>query len=153
MAKSENILEVKTVQSGAFRILIEALKEILTDANLEFDQSGMKVMAMDSSHTVLVHLKLHSDNFEHYSITKDKVVLGINMINFFKLIKTMGNSDTLTLFVKDGKESVLGIKLENTEKNIKRSAKKNYIEKLNKYEGEKKNINIRSYWPGRIIYG
>lgn len=115
----ENILEVKTVQSGAFRILIEALKEILTDANLEFDHTGMKVMAMDSSHTVLVHLKLHSDNFEHYSITKDKVVLGINMINFFKLIKTMGNSDTLTLFVKDGKESLLGIRLENQEKNIK----------------------------------
>ena len=85
MTTPENILEVKTVQSGAFRILVEALKEILTDANLEFDQSGLKIMAMDSSHTVLVHLKLHSDNFEHYFITKDRVVLGVNMINFFKL--------------------------------------------------------------------
>ena len=51
------ILEVKTVQSSAFRVLIEALKEILTDANFEFDSTGIKVMAMDSSHTVLVHLK------------------------------------------------------------------------------------------------
>ena len=119
MNTTENILEVKTVQSGAFRILVEALKEILTDANLEFDQTGLKIMAMDSSHTVLVHLKLHSDNFEHYSITKDRVVLGVNMINFFKLIKTMGNSDTLSLFVKEGKESKLGILLENVEKNIK----------------------------------
>ena len=57
------LLEVKTVQSSAFRILIEALKEILTDANLEFDETGMKVMAMDSSHTVLVHLKLQSKCF------------------------------------------------------------------------------------------
>ena len=57
-----NILEVQTVQSSAFRILIEALKEILTDANLEFDETGMKIMAMDSSHTVLVHLKLGADN-------------------------------------------------------------------------------------------
>ena len=101
------ILDVKTVQSSAFRILIEALKEILTDANLEFDQSGLKIMAMDSSHTVLVHLKLHADNFEHYSITKERVVLGVNMINFFKLIKTMGNSDTLSLFVKEGKETFI----------------------------------------------
>ena len=31
------IINIKTVQSGAFRILIEALKEILTDTNLEFD--------------------------------------------------------------------------------------------------------------------
>ena len=31
-----NIIEIKTVQSAAFRVLIEALKEILTDANFEF---------------------------------------------------------------------------------------------------------------------
>ena len=61
--ENKYLLEVKTVQSSAFRILVEALKEILTDANLEFDETGMKVMAMDSSHTVLVHLKLHSDKF------------------------------------------------------------------------------------------
>ena len=111
------ILEVKTVQSSAFRILIEALKEILTDANLEFDETGLKIMAMDSSHTVLVHLKLHADNFEHYYINRSKLVVGINMINFFKLIKTMGNTDTLTLYVIEDNESTLGIKLENIEKN------------------------------------
>ena len=49
-------LELQTVQASAFRILVEALKEILTDANFEFDESGMKIVAMDSSHTVLVHL-------------------------------------------------------------------------------------------------
>ena len=52
-------LEIKTVQSAAFRVLTEALKEILTDANFEIDSTGVKVMAMDSSHTVLVHLKRH----------------------------------------------------------------------------------------------
>ena len=60
------ILEIKTVQSAAFRVLTEALKEILTDANFEFDESGLKIMAMDSSHTVLVHLKLNAENFEYY---------------------------------------------------------------------------------------
>ena len=79
------ILEVKTVQSSAFRVLVEALKEILTDANFEFDETGIKVMAMDSSHTVLVHLKLKSENFEYYKINREKIVIGINMINFFKL--------------------------------------------------------------------
>ncbi len=28
---------LKTIQSSAFRVLVEALKEILTDANFEFD--------------------------------------------------------------------------------------------------------------------
>ena len=110
------VLEVKTVQAAAFRILTEALKEILTDANFVFDETGLKVMAMDSSHTVLVHLKLTSNNFEYYHC-ENKKILGINMINFFKLIKTMGNSDTLTLYIDNDDESTLGIKIENSEKN------------------------------------
>ena len=76
-------LKIKTVQSSAFRILIEALKEILVDANLECDETGIKMIAMDSSHTVLAHLKLFSDKFEFYQCL-EKRVLGINMINFFR---------------------------------------------------------------------
>ena len=32
------IVNIKTVQSGAFRVLVEALKEILTDTNIIFDE-------------------------------------------------------------------------------------------------------------------
>lgn len=111
-----NIFEVQTVQSSAFRILIEALKEILTDANLEFDETGLKIMAMDSSHTVLVHLKLNAEQFEVYKC-KQRTVIGVNMINLFKLIKTMGNSDTLTLHLEEENQCMLGIRIENSEKN------------------------------------
>ena len=98
-SKDNMVLEVKTVQSSAFRILIEAKKEILTDANLQFDETGIKVIAMDASHTVLVHLKLEAKNFEFY-YCPNKTIVGVNMMNFFKLIKTMNNSDTLTLYLE-----------------------------------------------------
>ena len=110
------LLEVKTVQSSAFRILVEALKEILTDSNIEFDNNGLKIVAMDASHTVLVHLRLDAKNFEHYHC-KQKTVVGINMMNFFKLIKTMNNSDTLTLFLEEENPNSLGIRIENGDKN------------------------------------
>ena len=121
------ILEIKTVQSAAFRVLTEALKEILTDANFEFDESGIKIMAMDSSHTVLVHLKLSAENFEYYHC-KNKRILGINMLNLFKLIKTMGNNDALTLYLEEGNESKLGIKIENSEKNTMTKYKLNLMD-------------------------
>jgi proliferating cell nuclear antigen len=115
--KYENyLLEVRTVQSPPFRCLIEALKEILTDANIEFDESGMKIIAMDASHTVLVHLKLEAKNFEDY-YCPEKITLGIGMLNFFKLIKTLGNNDTLSLVVEKDDPNKLGIKIENGEKN------------------------------------
>jgi proliferating cell nuclear antigen len=114
--KKHLLLEVRTVQSPPFRCLIEALKEILTDANIEFDEDGMKIIAMDASHTVLVHLKLESKNFESFYCPK-KQTLGISMLNFFKLIKTLGNNDTLSLYIEVDDPNKLGIRIENGEKN------------------------------------
>ena len=37
--------------------------------------------------------------------------------NLFKLIKTMTNSETLTLFVEKNNENQLGIIIQNSEKN------------------------------------
>tara|TARA_Y100000590_G_scaffold444530_1_gene575386 strand:+ start:3207 stop:4016 length:810 start_codon:yes stop_codon:yes gene_type:complete len=115
-AVDDFLLVIKTVQVSAFKTLIEALKEILTDANFEFEKNGIKLIAMDTTHTVLVHLKLLAEKFEYY-YCPNRVVLGINMMNYFKLIKTMNNSDTLTLYVKKENPNVLGIKIENNEKN------------------------------------
>jgi len=110
-----NLFEIKTIQASAFRTLIEALKEILTEANLEFDSTGIKIMAMDETHTVLVYLRLHADRFNEYYCPA-KHVLGINMIYLFKLIKTMGNNDSLTLYLPAKNPNKLGIKMENSDK-------------------------------------
>ena len=57
------IFNIKTVQSGAFRILIEALKEILTDGNFIFDETGIKLMAMDSTHTIFNSYEIRTREF------------------------------------------------------------------------------------------
>ena len=110
------IIEVKTVQTNAFKTLCEALKEILTDTNLIFSDDGIKIIAMDPSHTILVHLKLDHTSFEEYYCS-EKTVVGVSMLNFFKLIKTMTNNDTLTLFIEKSDVNKLGIRIENGEKN------------------------------------
>ena len=124
---SRYLLNVKTVQSGAFRVLIEALKEILTDTNILFDETGIKLMATDNSHIVLIHMKLLCDNFEEYYCEK-KINIGLNMNNLFKLIKTMGNNDTLTLFVEKDNPNKLGIKINNSEKNSQTIFKLNLLD-------------------------
>ena len=113
---SNKIMELKTVQTSAFKTLTEALKEILTDANIEFTDSSMKIITMDPTQTILVHLKLEKDNFESY-YCKHKIFIGVNMLNFFKLIRTLTNNDALTLFIEEDNTNLLGIKIENGEKN------------------------------------
>ena len=129
------IFNIKTVQSGAFRILVEALKEILTDGNFIFDETGVKLMAMDSTHTILIHMKLEQENFEFYHC-KRKIITGVNMLNLFKLIKTMTNSETLTLFMKKNDENHLGIRINNNEKNSQTTYH------LNLLDMENENIQI-----------
>lgn len=110
------ILIIKTVQSQSIKILIESLKEVLIDINLYFDQNGMKIMTMDNSRVALVYVRLFKDNFEEFQISS-RIVCGINMIYLFKLLKTVGNNDVLTLFIKKDLTNELGIRIENQEKN------------------------------------
>ncbi len=113
-----NILEIKTVQANTFKQVVDALKEILMDVNLEFDETGLKIVALDNTHVVLVHLKLEADKFETYYCEKPLYV-GINMLKLHLLIKTITNSDVLTLFVDRNDSNHLGIMIENPDKNLK----------------------------------
>ena len=79
LSNDRYIFYIETVQSGAFRILIEALKEILTDGNITIDSNGIKLIAMDSTHSVLIHLKLESENFEFFQCS-NKITIGVNML-------------------------------------------------------------------------
>jgi proliferating cell nuclear antigen len=120
-------LEIKTVQSSAFKVLIEALKELLTDTVIEFTKTGIKIITTDTSHVILIHLKLYADKFEYYHCDKD-VKIGINMLNFYKVIKTINSNDTLTLFMNRNDNNKLGIRIENGEKNNKTTFEINLIE-------------------------
>lgn len=120
-------IEVRTVQAVAFKVLVEALKELLTDTCIEFDETGMKIVAMDTSHVVLVHLKLDASKFELYQCAAHTTI-GVNMLNLHKLIKTINNSDTLTLFVDAEDMNHLCIKIENSEKGTKTTYKLNLMD-------------------------
>ena len=46
--------------------MVEAIKDLIDDANFDCNSSGFSLQAMDSSHVSLVALSLKSDGFEHY---------------------------------------------------------------------------------------
>lgn len=104
-----------SVQSGAIRTLFEALKEVLVDVNITFDEEGIKIAALDHARVALVHLKLVSESFVHYSCKKP-CKIGVPLGHLFKLIKLSGNSDVITMYVNEGR---LHIIMENKEKNTK----------------------------------
>ena len=110
------LMELHTVQSNALRTLVEVLKDVLNDVNITFDETGVKVMAMDGSHVALIHMKLDADKFEHY-YCRERMDVGVCMNSWFKLMKTVSNSDTVALFISESSPNELGIRIDNADKN------------------------------------
>ncbi len=110
------ILDVQTVQSSAFRTLIEVLKDVLNDVNILIDETGIKIMSMDGSHVALIHMKLEAEKFEKFEC-KQSLKIGVCMSSLFKLVKISGNNDTIALFIDEDRPNELGIRIDNADKN------------------------------------
>ena len=115
---TNNVLTIKTVQIAPFRTLMTALKDILLETNISFQPDGIRIINMDKSHTILVHLYLAASNFEFYECKKEKIIIGVNMFHLFKLINSIDNDDTLNIYIEnndyyDGIVSHLALKFEN----------------------------------------
>ena len=109
------IVEIKTVQSNAIRILFEALKDILTDVNLQFSSEGIKIISMDGSKQAVINLKLEATKFEKF-YCKTSMKAGLNMTSLYKIIKSIKNSDIITLYILESDTTKLQIEIENKEK-------------------------------------
>ena len=124
---SKYLINIKTIQATIIKQVIDALKDILMDVNLEIDDTGLKIMAMDNTHIVLIHLKLEAEKFEEYFCEK-KMYIGVNMLKLHMLIKTIGTNDLLTLYIEKDDPNKLGIKISNNEKNVETNYKLSTID-------------------------
>lgn len=115
--KSEYVFYARTVKASPIRTLVDAVKDILTEVNLEIDAAGIKIMAMDGTHTILVHMRLYADRFDEFLCT-EKSILGIDFVNFNKMVKQIKNEDSLLLFMEKRNKSRLGIRIMNGEKQM-----------------------------------
>jgi proliferating cell nuclear antigen len=120
-------LFARTIQAKHFKTLIETLKELLIDTNIQWDKDGMRIVDLDNTRVVMIHLKLHASKFEDYVCT-ERVVTGVNLGNLNKLMKTVDNSDTLTFYLDKADSNRMAIRVENEEKKTHTEYKLNLLE-------------------------
>ena len=65
--------------------IIEAIKDLVTDANWDVNDAGISLQAMDSSHVSLVALLLRSDGFDKFRADRN-VALGINLASMVRTV-------------------------------------------------------------------
>lgn len=106
------LVKLETIHCKEFKICIEALKNILTEATIIFDEDGMKILEMGQNGTIVVHLRL--TKFEEY-YCKQTTQIGVDMDKFNKIISFLSGDNTLVIYIKEFNPSKLGIKI-NDEK-------------------------------------
>jgi proliferating cell nuclear antigen PCNA len=144
------ILELKTSQTSAVKVLTDTLNSLLTDVNFVFfpnkkenDESlmngGLIIKEINKTGTILVYVRLDADKFDvyNYNYTKSKITVGINLNNLLKCLKCMSNYDTMTWDIDSEDINKLIIILESSERKEKKTFKLNLMDlEEEKYEIE-----------------
>lgn len=105
------MFEAKLAEGHVFKKIVEAIKDLVTDVNIDVSPSGISLQAMDTSHVALVSLNLSMEGFESYRCDSN-VVLGVNIANLSKVMKLADPSDSITLQA-DQDPSTLKLVFEN----------------------------------------
>ncbi|GAA5882243.1 hypothetical protein JCM3774_004061, partial [Rhodotorula dairenensis] len=90
------MLEAKLEQAELLKKVLDAVKELVTDANFDCSDEGIKLQAMDNSHVALVSLNLAKSGFTEYRCDRD-MSLGMSLTSLQKIVKCAGNNDMVTL--------------------------------------------------------
>ena len=150
MNESNNVMTLKTVQVSSFKFLATAIKDILTDASIMLSKNGLRIINFDKTHTILVNVILHANKFEKYVCDPDKIIICANTLHLFKVISTMSNDDTLSIYIEkddyhDGVVSHLGLQYDNGD------IKQCYTQKLRLIEPDNEELVVPDVTYSTVI--
>ncbi|KAI0668020.1 proliferating cell nuclear antigen, N-terminal domain-containing protein [Trametes maxima] len=94
------MLEAKLSEAALLKRLIDAIKELVTDANFDCNEEGIALQAMDNSHVALVAVKLEAAGFTKYRCDRS-IPLGVNLGALTKVLKCAKDDDLCTLKAAD----------------------------------------------------
>jgi len=99
------MFEARLQQGSVMKKIVDAIKELVEEANFDCSENGIALQAMDPSHVALVSMLLRHTGFEPYRCDRTRT-LGIHVGNMHKIIKCVENTDTITLSSFDDGDSL-----------------------------------------------
>lgn len=94
------MFEARLIDGKTFRHVIDAIKDLVNDGNIDCTEEEISIQCMDSSHVSLVAVSLSASAFDHFRCDRT-LSLGFNSANMSKILKMMGKDDILILKAED----------------------------------------------------
>ncbi|NWI99549.1 PCNA protein, partial [Crypturellus undulatus] len=90
------MFEARLVQGSVLKRVLEALKDLITEACWDLGSGGISLQSMDSSHVSLVQLTLRSEGFDTYRCDRN-IAMGCAGNEDIITLRAEDNADTLAL--------------------------------------------------------
>jgi len=111
------ILMMQTSQCLQFKSLIECLKELLSEVNMDFiEGKGIRLVSIDPGRVAMIHLVVN--NIESF-YAKGTVTAGINVVVLYKMIRSMTSNDFMEWRIYEDEPHRMEIELSNSERRTK----------------------------------
>lgn len=107
------MFEAKLIDGTILKRIVDSIKDLVTDVNLDVSASGISLQAMDSSHVALVQLKLEARGFAVYRCDHP-ITLGLSITNLAKVMRLVNASDSITLKCANAEPTSISIVCEST---------------------------------------
>lgn len=108
----------KTSEGYIIKILAELLQNNIKNGCFVVSKKGITFRMTDSNRKILIDFELVADNFAQYKCkANENMSIGLNFSHFYKMVKSIKKKDSVVLFIEEGKETELGIKVIPKEKN------------------------------------
>jgi proliferating cell nuclear antigen PCNA len=108
----------KTTEGYVIKSLAELLQNNIKNGCFIVNKKGLIFRMTDSNRKILIDIELLSENFSQYKFkSQNNLSIGLNFTHFHKMVKNIKKKDSVVLFIEEGKETELGIKVIPKEKN------------------------------------
>ena len=108
------IVYFSTSQVVQLKTLLDALKELLTEVNLRFDDAGFKIISLDPGKIGMIHCSV--SNLEKYFCGKPPFFAGVYVSYFYKILRSVNTSHHLECFIREKDPKVMELVVSNGDK-------------------------------------
>lgn len=111
------IVLMRTSQCLQFKSLLECMKELLDEVNVEFiEGKGVRLVTLDPGKVAMVHLVIDA---VEYFYAKGTVVAGLNMSFFYKMIRSLSAGDLMVWRIFEDSPNEIHLEISNSERKTK----------------------------------
>ncbi len=98
------MFEARLENGSIWKKIIEAIKDVVEDADWDCSSTEISLQGIDSSHVALVSLCLKAEGFDRYRCDRN-LSLGLSSATLGKILKCANNDDAITIRACEGQDT------------------------------------------------